>query len=82
MLIAVLFMVAGLVVMVWNPVWGLVPSFLLLVVGVMIAIVSMLGGRSRAFVEVGSTKSCPECRSRIPPAATACARCGHRYVQP
>ena len=81
MQIAVLMIIAGVVLMVWNPIWGLVPSFLLLALGVMVAIVSLLGGRSSAFVEVGSTKACPACRARIAPAAIACAQCGHQFAQ-
>lgn len=82
MLIALLFILGGIVLIVSNPIWGLIPSFLLIVIGLIVGVMAMLGRGASAITVTGPTKACRECRARIPAAATVCRHCGYRYVQP
>ncbi|CAN5484170.1 hypothetical protein BH23CHL10_BH23CHL10_11540 [soil metagenome] len=73
----------GIVILVTNPSWGLIPSFLLIVVGLVFGIMTLLGkGVAPRGSGMGPTKACPGCRSRNPMGATACRQCGYRYPQP
>ncbi len=71
----------GIVILVTNPSWGLIPSFLLIVIGLVFGIMALLGkGVAPRGSGMGPTKACPQCRSRNPMDAAVCRTCGHRYV--
>ncbi len=79
MLIGLLLFVAGILIIVANPLLGFIPGVLLIVIGI---VVMVLGGLARGFgaiLGIGSTKTCPECRSRIASDAVVCRYCGYRY---
>jgi DUF2075 family protein len=72
MLIGLVLLLVGLILIVANPFLGLVPGLFLIVVGL---VVMVLGGLARGVgivAGIGSTKSCPDCRSKIPSGATVC----------
>jgi hypothetical protein len=79
MLIAVLLILIGIFVIISNPILGLIPGLLLIVVGIVVGVLALLGRGIGAIAGLGETKSCPDCRSRIPASATVCRHCGYRY---
>jgi hypothetical protein len=80
MLIAALLILVGFILIVSNPLLGLIPGILLIVVGLVVLVLAMMGRGIGAIAGIGSTKTCPECRSKIPSAATVCRHCGYRYT--
>ena len=79
MLIALILILVGIVLIVSNPLLGFIPGILLIVIGLVVGVLAMLGRGVGALSGIGSTKTCPECRSKIPSAATVCRHCGYRY---
>ena len=79
MLIALILIIVGIVLIVSNPLLGFIPGILLIVIGLVVGALAMLGRGVGALAGIGSTKTCPECRSKIPSAATVCRHCGYRY---
>ena len=79
MLIALILILVGIVLIVSNPILGAIPGILLIVVGLLVGVLALLGRGIGAMFRVGSTKTCPECRSKIPSAATVCRYCAYRY---
>jgi uncharacterized protein UPF0547 len=79
MLIGLLLILVGIVLIVSNPLLGFVPGILLIVIGLIVGILGTLGRGIGAIASIGSTKTCPDCRSKIPSDAVVCRHCGHRY---
>lgn len=79
MLIALVLVLVGVILIVSNPLLGLIPGILLVVVGLVVGILAMLGRGIGAIAGIGSRKTCSECRSQIPSAAVVCRHCGYRY---
>lgn len=82
MLIAVLLILVGFILIVSNPLLGFVPGILLIVIGLVVLVLAMMGRGIGAIAGIGSTKTCPDCRSQIPTAASVCRHCGYRYTKP
>lgn len=80
MVVAGLLFLFGIFLIVSNPILGLIPGLLLIVVAIVVAVFSAVGRGVGAIAGIGSTKTCPECRSRIPAAATVCRHCQHRFA--
>ena len=79
MVIALILILIGIVLIVSNPLLGFIPGILLIVIGLVVGVLAALGRGIGAIAGIGSTKTCPECRSQIPSAATVCRQCGYRY---
>lgn len=79
MLIALLLFLVGIVLIVSNPILGLVPGVFLIAIALVVGVLSLLGKGLGAIAGVGSTKTCPDCRSKIPSSATVCRYCNYRY---
>ena len=79
MLLAILLILAGIALIVAIPILGWIPGVVLVVIGLVVAVVAILGRGVGALVSIGSSKRCPECRSKIPVDASVCRYCGYRY---
>ena len=80
MVIALILILVGIVLIVSNPLLGIIPGILLIVIGLFVGILAGLGRGIGAIAGIGSTKTCPECRSQIPSEAVVCRHCGYRYT--
>ena len=80
MLLAVILFLVGLVLIFSNPILGLIPGILLIVVSIVVFVFAMLGRTLGAITSIGSMKTCPDCRSKIPSTASVCRHCGYRYT--
>ncbi len=65
-----------------NPILGLIPGILLIILSVVVFVFALLGRGIGTIAGIGSTKTCPDCRSKIPSDASVCAHCGYRFEQP
>ena len=63
-----------------NPILGLIPGILLILLSIVVLVFALLGRGIGAIFGIGSTKSCPDCRSRSLD-ASVCPHCGYRYEQ-
>jgi hypothetical protein len=79
MVIALLLLLVGMVLIVSNPILGLIPGVILIVIALVVAVLAMLGKGVGAVASIGSTKTCPDCRSKIPSDAAVCRHCNYRY---
>jgi hypothetical protein len=80
MLIALLLVLFGIFLIVSSPILGFIPGILLILIGIVVGILAFIGRGVGALLSVGTTKLCPDCRSRIPMAAAVCRHCGYRYA--
>ena len=80
MVIALILILVGIVLIVSNPLLGFIPGLLLIVVGLVVGVLAALGRGIGAIAGMGSTKTCPDCRSKIPSEAIVCSHCGYRYT--
>jgi hypothetical protein len=81
MLIALLLFLVGVVLIVSNPILRFIPGVLLIVVAIVVAVLAVLRKGLGAVAGIGATKTCPDCRSKIPSAAAVCRYCNYRYPQ-
>ena len=79
MLFAILLIVIGIAFIVSIPILGLIPGIPLILIGLVMAVLALLGRSVGALLSIGSTKTCPQCRSKIPSGASVCGRCGYQY---
>ena len=78
-MIGLVLLLVGIVLIVINPIVGLIPGVILVVIGLVILVLSTFAKGAGAVLSIGSTKTCPDCRSKIPSAASVCRHCGYRY---
>ncbi len=79
MLIGLLILVVGIVFILINPILGLIPGLFLIVVAIIWFVFAVFFKGVGAIAGIGSTKQCPECRSKISSDATVCRYCNYRY---
>lgn len=79
MLIALVLFLIGILVILANPILGLIPGILLIVLAIVVGFFAVLGKGLTAVTGVGSTKECPECRSKVPSDAVVCRYCSYRF---
>jgi ribosomal protein L40E len=79
MIVGLVLFVVGILLIVSHPILGFIPGLLLIVIGI---VAMVLGGFARgasALLRMGTTKTCPECKSAIPMSATVCRYCNHPF---
>jgi hypothetical protein len=79
MIAALILFLLGILLIFLNPILGLIPGILLIVLSIIVFVFALLGRGIGAIAGIGSTKTCPECRSKIPSDASVCRSCGFRY---
>lgn len=79
MLIALVLIVLGVILFASVPILGWILGLLLILAGLAIGILALLGRGIGAIAGIGSTKVCPDCRTKIPADAKVCRQCGYRY---
>ena len=79
MLVGLLLLLVGIALIVMNPILGFIPGILLIAFGIVAMVLGGLARGGLAILRLGTTKTCPECRSSIPISATVCRYCNHRF---
>ena len=78
MILAALLVLLGIIVITSNPILGFIPGILMIVIGIVVGVLAAAGRGIGALASIGSTKTCPDCRMRIPSDAVVCRFCGWR----
>jgi hypothetical protein len=81
MLAALILFLIGIFLIFVNPVLGLIPGILLILLSIVVFVLALLGRGIGAIFSIGSTKTCPDCKSKIPSDASVCSHCGYRYEE-
>ena len=81
MLAALILFLIGIFVIFVNPILGLIPGIMLILLSIVVLVFALLGRGIGAIFSIGSTKTCPDCRSKIPSGPSVCSNCGYRYEQ-
>lgn len=79
MIVALILVILGIVLIASIPVLGWILGLVFILLGVVVAVLAMVGRGLGALAGFGTSKTCPECRSRIPIGAEVCRYCGFRY---
>jgi hypothetical protein len=82
MLLAILLILMGIGLIVAIPLLGWIPGIVLILIGVIVGILALVGRGVGALASIGTTKRCPDCRSKIPVDANVCRHCGFRFGGP
>jgi hypothetical protein len=77
--VAVALFVVGVVIILINPIVGLVPGVFLMILALVVGVIGLLARRVGVFAGLGPKKRCPECMAKIPANAALCRSCGHHY---
>jgi len=77
--LALAFFLIGVVMILINPLFGFVPGVFLIVLSLVLGVIALLAKGVGAVAGIGSEKTCPECKSKIPADAAVCRYCGFRY---
>ena len=79
MLLALLLFIVGVALIVSIPILGLIPGIPLILISIVVFVLALLGRGVGAIAGIGSTKTCPQCRSKVPRGASVCRYCNHRF---
>jgi Uncharacterised protein family UPF0547 len=79
MILALILFLLGIVFIATIPLIGWIPGLLLIIVAFLVFVFALLGRGIGAIAGVGSEKTCPDCRSKVPSDASVCRYCGYRY---
>jgi ribosomal protein L40E len=79
MVVGLVLFILGILLIVSNPILGFIPGLLLIVIGIVAMVLGGLARGAFAVLRMGTTKTCPECKSSIPISATVCRYCNHRF---
>ena len=79
MLIGLVLLVLGIFLIVNHPILGFIPGILLIAFGIVGMVLGGLARGGLAILRLGTTKTCPECKSSVPISATVCRYCQHRF---
>ena len=66
MLAALILFLIGIFLIFVNPILGLIPGILLILLSIVVLVFALLGRGIGAIAGIGSTKTCPDGRSKIP----------------
>ena len=81
-IVGIVLLLLGILLILNHPLLGLIPGLILIAFGIVAVVLGGIWRGGLAVLRFGTTKTCPECRSSIPLAATVCRYCGHRFDTP
>lgn len=77
--LAIALFIVGVIMILINPLFGLVPGLFLIVVSLVVGVIGVVFKGVGAAFGFGAQKRCPECMTMIPSNAVVCRHCGYRY---